>query len=493
MSPKTPLPPNFEKPTLAEVWEWLFSQTIKEMDLSHLPGYHARAITEEMRTFFETGNCSKNQEIKVCINPLFLEPKTGQWGLVALSSPYEAYLNLSQLPEKSEFLSSCKSVLSDHIKAYRKWLSKEVTMSFHVGDAFELCYGGAWINLFNIVDCSKLPDQLGLANILSAARITLADDSRAIISTHSSPWRDTSSPDRYPSSYEFVEDSLSATIQMIPSLYGLTLMNHVRLGNPRPLRKTWRASVRLQWRRSPCFTNLRIKLEGAIEKFFVDLQRRCFTGSESQKTNLYESFSPLTYCYLLASFTERVELSESDRKSLEEPSLLEPSSKLAWNTLLAWMKGNKILHMKINLTQTIVEEGQGQLRLILASRNGDQVHCFENFDLSRDGDNLKVNFMLLEEHHLELENMVAYLAHDIATSSVTCCCPLSDASSTVMVLPMPYTPKIESTSFLTCLEFEEFYTVGLTGVQHQGRLHQLTILHCILNLTFSFLRYVLVD
>ena len=464
---QTPLPQNYKKPALAEVWDWMFNHSIKDnTDLSHLPDYHARAIKEEMRIFFETGNCSRTQEIKVCINAMLLEPSTGQWGMIPLSSPFEAYLNVGQLPVKSDLLSACKSVLSDQIASYQKWLFQEATMSFHVGDAFELCYRRTWTNAFNIVDCSKLPDRLGLVNILNASRVALADDPHAIISTHSSPWRDTTSTHRYPSTKEFVEDSLSTSIQMIPSLYGLTLTNHVRLGNPSPLRRTWRASVRLQWKKSPCFTDLRVAFTGAIEQFFLDLQLMCFNGSESRKTHIYESFTPLTYCYLLASFTERVEVHESDRKAMEQPACLQSSSKLAWNTLLAWMKGDKILHLSIKLAPTIKEEGH--LRLILNTHNDEDVQCIDNFDLVCDGNNIVVKFMLLEDHNLKLENVAAYLARDILSTPVTSSCCLADASSTILAYSMPFTPKVDSISFLTCLEFEEFYCIGLTGVPQQG-------------------------
>jgi hypothetical protein len=417
---------------------------------------------EEMRIYFETGNCCQDKEKMICINPTLLEPGTGSWALISSVSPFEIYFNLKQLPAQEHFLGSCKRVLCNQVKSYQKWIP-EATLTFHIGDALELCYRRSWTEQFNIVDCSKLPCQVGLANILNAGRIMLADDPHSILLTQSSPWGENTADIRYDSSKEFVEESLCTSIQMIPSLFGLVLINHVHLGNTLPLKTSWRSSVRLQWKHCPNFTNMRLENSGAISDFFEMLQTKIFVELEVPKSSTFESsLTPLTYCYLVSSFTARVDLLETSLESLEQLSL-HPSSQLAWNTLHCWMNGGKILCLKIFLKPTTNKEVRG-LRLILACQN--DKHFIDNFELTRDGCNIIVSFMLLEDHCLNLANTIAYLIS--GNAPVSSSSPLTDASTTILDISAPFTRKANSTAFLTCLEFEGFYHVDLPGIKQEG-------------------------
>lgn len=449
---------NVYKPTLAEVWEWLVAVTKDHTD------HKSTKNAKEIRIYFETGNCCESQDIKACINPTFLNPKTGRWALDSSVSPFETYFNLKQLPHhdfENDFLNSCKRGLYNQVKNFQKWLSN-ATLSLNIGDPLELCYCKTWTELFNIVDCSKLPDHVGLANILNAARLALVDDPHAVLLTHSSPWRDNTTGVRYDSAKEFIEESLCSSVQMIPTLYGLMLINHVHLGNPLPLRTSWRPSVRLQWTHSPSFKNMHIESGGAIGDFFETIQAKYLCNFESEKPKICESsFTLLAYCYLVSSFIARVELVETHREGLEHPPL-PPSLQLAWNTLLAWMKGSRVLHMKINLLLTNKEDGP--LRLVLATQNDATVQYIDNFGLSCDGCDIAVSFMLLENHNLDLETTALYLTSGIAQTTISSSCFLADASSTLFHFPPPFRPKDNSSAFLTCLEFEDFYHVDLPGI-----------------------------
>jgi hypothetical protein len=471
------------KPTLAEVWKWMIAQTKAHIDQK------ASRNAEEMRIYFETGNCSQDKEIMICINPTLLEPATGHWTLISSVSPFEMYLNLKQLPAQGNFLESCKKALCNQVMSYQKWIT-EATLTFHIGDALELCYRKTWTEPFNIVDFSKLPNHVGLANILNAAHLVLADDPHAIILTQSSPWRENSAVSRYDSSKEFVEASLCTSIQMIPSLYGFVLVNHVHLGNTLPLKTSWRSSVRLQWKRSQNFTNMRLENSGAISDFFEALQTKIFSELEVPQSNPIElSFTPLTYCYLVSSFTFRVDLLETHRESLEQPASLHPSSQLSWNTLQSWMNGGKILCLKIILKLTN-REAKG-LRLILANQNDKCFHFIDNFGLSRDGCNIIASFMLLEDHRLDVENTIAYLISGNASVSSTC--PLTDASTTVLDVSAPFPRKTNSAAFLTCIDFEGFYHVDLPGINQEGisSLNQSNSLACLFTSDFSYLDMIL--
>lgn len=448
---------NVYKPTLAEVWEWMIAQTKAHID------QNTSRNAEEMRIYFETGNCFPDKEKMICVNPTLLEPETGHWALISSVSPFEIYFNLKQLPAQGDFLDSCKRGLCNQVKSYQKWI-QESTLNFHIGDPLELCYRRTWTEPFNIVDCSKLPCQIGLANILNAGRLVLADDPHAVLLTESSPWRENTADIRYDSSKEFVEESLGTSIQMIPSLFGLVLINHVLLGNTLPLKTSWRSSVHLYWKHCPNFTNMRIENTGAISDFFEALQTKIFSELEVSKSNIFDSsFTPLTYCYLVSSFTARVDLLETSRESLEQPSL-HPSLQLAWKTLHLWMNGGTILQLKIILKPTSKEDGG--LRLILANQN--DKHFIDNFGLRRDACDIIVSFMLLEDHRLDLENTIAYLIS--GNAHVTSSCSLADASTTILDVSAPFTRKADSTAFLTCQEFEGFYHVDLPGIKQEGNI-----------------------
>lgn len=173
ISPDVSLPEKYIRPALSEVWDWLWCQVKSQMDLSHLPEYHLGAMCREMRAYFETGSTQPtNCEIKICVNPTLLDPATLKWNLKPAVSPFEAYLNLKQA--SSDFLTNCQNLFGEQLSSYR---SRFQELVFHIGEPLALCYKNhGWAGQFHIVDCSNLPDRLGLANILNAASITLSND-----------------------------------------------------------------------------------------------------------------------------------------------------------------------------------------------------------------------------------------------------------------------------------------------------------------------------
>lgn len=439
-----------------------------DADWSHLPEHHHKAISHEMRTYFETGNCFQiNQDI-ASINPTFLDPISGQWAVSPFVHPFEEYLHLKEFPIEKDFLSSCKKALENQIRSCREWL-QEATLSFHLGDSLDLCYRGTWAKSFDIVDCTSLPDKLGLANILNAAKLPLVDDNQAIILTRSSPWQENSSVIRYESTKDFVEESLCAPIEMIPSLYGVTLVNPVRLGTAQPLKGKFRNSIRLVWRNSYGYKNICVNLSGAIEQYFEDLQSRCFGTCETLNAELSETFSPLAYCFLTSSFLSRVELSETHRLAIAQPAL-SPNLQLAWNTLQAWMDGSEVLQVKIQFTNLTISNDDGRLLRLVLNVNDSGIHFIQNFTFQREScSNFSVAFMLLKEHPLDIENTVAYLESTATSNRVTSFSSMKDWSFSISDFPMPFKAKeVSDTSLLTCQEFSEFYVVDLPGIKQEG-------------------------
>jgi len=474
LCPETPLPTNFIKTPLSEVWDFLFASTKIQMDLSHLPEYHHQAISKEIRSYFESGsNKIKADDKVVCINPTLLHPSTKQWALDPLTHPFQLYLHRSNLVLRKDFLSTCQLLLGQELKRCKNLL-KVTPLSFYIGDTLTLCYNQCWNDCFDVVDCSRLPDSLGLANILIAARMSLADSKEALIITQSSPWPENSSTTAYSSGKEFVEQSLGSQISMLPTLYGLQLVNHVILGNLLPLKGSRRSSICLFWKKAYSYSpNVELGPSSSINQFIDEMQRRCFVGVES---SVNEKYTPLTFGYLAASLSSRVSLSEPICQALIAPQLSSPFQ-LAWKTVKAWMEGRKII--QLTATLSLINKDAGPLRLVLASYAQSRVHFVDNVELSWDADNKNIlaSFLLLEDHQLNLNETVVYLAYGIASIPVTVPCPLKDASTTEFIsyptifqsnhLKSTLTDEQQSNG-VSCLEFDDCYKAHLSipGLEH---------------------------
>jgi hypothetical protein len=444
------------------------------MDLSHLPEYHHQAISKEIRSYFESGsNKIKAGDKVVSINPTLLHPTTHQWALDPLTHPFQLYLHRSNLVLRKDFLSTCQLLLGEELKRCKNLL-KTTPLSFYIGDALTLCYTQYWNDCFDVVDCSHVPDSFGLANILIAARMSLADNNEALIITQSSPWPENSTSTTYSSGKEFVEQSLGSQVSMLPTLYGLTLVNHVMLGNLLPLKGSRRSSICLFWKKALCYSpNVEIDTSSSINQFIDEMHRRCFVGVES---SINEKYTPLTFGYLTASLSSRVSLSEPLCQALIAPQLSSPFQ-LAWKTIRAWMDGRKII--QITATLSLINKDAGPLRLVLASYVQSRVHFIDNVELSWDSENKNIlaSFLLLEDHQLNLKETVVYLAYGIASIPVTVPCPLKDASITeFFIYPTifqsnhlkPTSTDEKQTKIVSCLEFDDSYKVHLCipGLEH---------------------------
>ena len=222
-------------------------------------------VLKEFSHFFNTGNCSPILRKEICINPTLLEFGTKQWMVHYMACPFEGYipvpyknLDPADVNQQNEgvIFHHCQSVLKEHVIQFRMRMGK-IKVSFHIGDCLQLClFNNKWKNLFQVIDCSNLADHLGLANLIPAARACLADDPNAVLLTEVMVWQMLK-----PTVAEYVEDALSCPLSMIPTLYGLWLTNHVRLGNFIPI-NLFRVAynfITLKWKRAPNYSqNIRM-------------------------------------------------------------------------------------------------------------------------------------------------------------------------------------------------------------------------------------------
>lgn len=223
-------------------------------------------VLKEFSNFFNTGNCKPITGKKVCINPTLLEFGTKQWMIHYLACPFEGYAPLPYQKMDPEVINQqqnggvvihhCQSVLKDLIVQFRVRM-KKTKFSFHIGDCLQLClFNSKLKNLFQVIDCSNLADHVGVANLIIAARACLAEDPNAVLLTEIMSWKMLK-----PTIPEYVEDVLSCPLSMIPTLYGLRLANHVRLGNFVPI-NMFRLNtdfITLKWQKAlPYSSNIRM-------------------------------------------------------------------------------------------------------------------------------------------------------------------------------------------------------------------------------------------
>ena len=146
----------------------------------------------------------------------------------------------------------CQSTLKDLVVQFHIRI-KKTKFSFHIGDCLQIClFNSKLKNLFQVIDCSNLADHVGLGNLIPAARACLADDPCAVLLTEIMVWRTLK-----PSVAEYVEDILSCPLSMIPTLYGMRLANHVRLGNSIPINlfRVGQNFITLKWKRAPTYSS----------------------------------------------------------------------------------------------------------------------------------------------------------------------------------------------------------------------------------------------
>jgi hypothetical protein len=99
------------------------------------------------------------------------------------------------------------------------------------------------------------------------------DDPDAVILTDTVSWQFLK-----PSAAEFVEMSFCCPLSMIPTLYGLKLLDNVRLGSSVPV-KVWREvpkSTPLRWQRALHYsTNVQLDLSPALKNAINRLKELC--------------------------------------------------------------------------------------------------------------------------------------------------------------------------------------------------------------------------
>lgn len=307
-----------------------------------------KQVQEEARLYFSKGNCRLgNGSIDVCVNPTMLNPTTYRWQVHYQLCPFDGYLPLTRGKEMDTFngngilIRTCQKILQSLVANYRRRM-KTVKMFFHVDDALEFCLSNAKLS-FDVIDCSNLADHVGLINLINACEKRLSKTSEAMLFTETMTWTTLA-----PTVFNYIEEALCCPLSMIPTIYGLRLANHVKLGSSEPanLRLFMGYPVRLCWQKALPFGNLSLDPSLSLTHYLDQLAKKCFlvTGPQLAKVGEHLErcgmlcYTPLTFNYVVNSMTQRL----GDACFLKIPG--QPTSfKLTQRTLEAWKNNQRVL------------------------------------------------------------------------------------------------------------------------------------------------------
>ena len=234
---------------------------------------------------------------------------------------------------------------------------------FYFGDSLELCLTNEeWKNKFHVIHCpNAYADYVKLKNLLPIASQCLNGDfPEAVLVTEFSKL---GTEGKILSIADTVEFTLKCPLTMIPTVYGVKLLDHLRLGISVGYklhdRNSSRSAFALTWTKAPIAysTEIQLELSPALKSVFTALVEECFIQADSSLfsapgTNYYRSLflqiqnfvrnSPLTFFNILQSLMNRDNLVEGTVDSLIR-QCLPPRYHLAWRTLQHWMTGEEVL------------------------------------------------------------------------------------------------------------------------------------------------------
>ena len=349
------------EPLFDQMFPDMVYQIEQQMALMDCPKSLKPALAKELQNFLHTGNCEPIKDC-VCINPTMLETFTSRWLVHYSACPFDGYFPIpyQQLASNTGgqlrgkvMLRHCQSVLKDFILKLRARRSK-VTFYFHIEDCLKLClFNPELKNRFQVIDTSNLADHVGLVNLIYTATDCLEDSPDSLLFSESMTWKSLKS-----SVADYIETCLCCPISMIPTLYGVRLVNHVRLGNPVPfdaLRMTT-SPVSLVWQNVPVYSaNIRLEISPAVLRFTSQLQSICFFRPEVNPYPMENCAiiinTPMTFFYVVQSLINRYNWQNSVELLLKP--VIPERFKLAWKTQQEWFTGKEVLQYQLKFPNAL--------------------------------------------------------------------------------------------------------------------------------------------
>ena len=220
---------------------------------------------EEIACFPQSGNYEPITEKTACLNLAYFDIDTdnGNFTDVVSACPYDAFLPVpfdEQITTKFDFESNtaldyCKTKLKCLVTELRS-REKRATFNFHVGNCVDLCLKEPMKNKFHVIYTYDLADRVaGLVNLLPAALACPSiENLQSLLLTETAIWTKLEEP----TVTEFVETSLGCPISLVPTLYGVRLVNRLKLGSPDCVKLhdfRFTRPITLQWLRAASFSN----------------------------------------------------------------------------------------------------------------------------------------------------------------------------------------------------------------------------------------------
>ena len=345
------------------------------------------AIIKEFEHFVRSGFCEPLKDC-VYINPTMLETSTNRWLVHYLACPFEAYFPIpyakcsavANQHSGKVVLRHCQTALKDFLVKFQSCKSK-ITFHFYTEDCLKLCLFNPDLKCrFQVIDTSNLADHVGLINLIYTAATCLDDSPNALLMTDTMNWQSLK-----PSIAEYIEVAMCCPISMIPTLYGVRLTNHVRLGNPVPIDPMRYASspTLLVWQKAPVYSNnIKLTLSSTLRSIITKLKKMCFFIAEEdpypEESCAMKIYTTITYYNIVQSFMSRFTLVEdSARLLLLSPSISEPF-RLTSCAQQDWFSGKEVLEYQQTLSpnlKAMSSFGNPPLRLLLIPF--DQVPTFQ--------------------------------------------------------------------------------------------------------------------
>ena len=333
----------------------------------NLPKLEPKIIEKELQQFVETGNFDANVKI-ACINPTFISPdEDREWMITKfVSCPFDAYFPVPFNDQPSPDLNFgnsayryCKLKLQSFASELKNRKDR-ICFFFYLNNCMEQCLTDKSMkNRFQVIHCPDVIDEFGLANVLLAATGCLADTPEAVLLTETRLH-----PTTRPSLAEYVEGSLCCPISLIPTVYGVRLASHVKLGGTECIEfhdcvsKHIQCPSTMRWLKVPAYSkyvrlDISPDLKSVIEKLFeychmkpaevkqLRGRRMQSRDDEVEETELRQ-LTPLTFFFILQSLLSRLEWVDGAKESLAQLAI-PPSFSLAWKTIQNWINGCTML------------------------------------------------------------------------------------------------------------------------------------------------------
>ena len=234
---------------------------------------------------------------------------------------------------------------------------------FFFGESLELCITNEeWRSKFHVIHCPfEFVNHIQLTNILPIVSECLTSEMpEAVLVTEVCV---VATVNQIMPLADFVQSHLYCPLTMIPTIYGVKLLDHLRLGSsvccdlhddfypPIP--------VSLKWNKAPVAYSTGIRLEislelkkvvsGLVQSCFINSDTSCYSvpKGESDISTLYFGTNheirntPMTFYNIWQPLFDRYNWFEGAPESLIQ-QCLPPRYQLAWRTLQQWMKGEEV-------------------------------------------------------------------------------------------------------------------------------------------------------